>query len=483
MAALPKMSITVHDFTFRTFWMKTRFPFQYGIASMTSLPHVFVETEMSVNGKRVQGLASEGLPPKWFSKNPETRFEEDDLPAMRQAIEQAAQFAKGLQSESPFAWWRDLYAQQQSWAEENSIPLLLAHLGTSLVERACLDGFCRATATPLWKHVRDNTLEIELGAIHPELAGCAPSQFLPKRPLKSIAVRHTVGLGDPLETSDVESSPEDGLPLTLVESIEQYGLRYFKIKLRGIPNVDIPRLKRLWAILSKRVPDFQFTLDGNEQFRHTEAFREQWELYQREPDLRQMLAPPHLLFVEQPLLRDFALEDSVRDAMCDWEDAPPTIIDESDAEITSLRRALDLGYSGTSHKNCKGVFKGIANACFLEYLRKIQPDHPWILSGEDLANVGPVALLLDISVMALLGIGNVERNGHHYFAGLSMYDKTLQQRVLSVHRDLYRPAGDFCALHIKDGRISLDSVNYSSFGFSGDPDWFKAIPGDQLVRI
>ena len=34
------------------------------------------------------------------------------------------------------------------------------------------------------------------------------------------------------------------------------------------------------------------------------------------------------------------------------------------------------------------------------------------MSGEDLANVGPVALLNDLAVMSVLGVEDVERNGH-----------------------------------------------------------------------
>ena len=35
------------------------------------------------------------------------------------------------------------------------------------------------------------------------------------------------------------------------------------------------------------------------------------------------------------------------------------------ATLDSLPTALALGYVGTSHKNCKGIVKGIANACLL----------------------------------------------------------------------------------------------------------------------
>ncbi len=59
------------------------------------------------------------------------------------------------------------------------------------------------------------------------------------------------------------------------------------------------------------------------------------------------------------------------------------------------------------------------------------------MSGEDLVNIGPVALLQDLTLMGVLGIGHVERNGHHYFKGLSMFSDALQEDILSHHGDLY----------------------------------------------
>jgi hypothetical protein len=79
----------------------------------------------------------------------------------------------------------------------------------------------------------------------------------------------------------------------------------------------------------------------------------------------------------------------------------------------------------------QGIVKGIANACLL----RAKPGQ--ILSGEDLSNVGPVALLQDLAVCASLGIPHVERNGHHYFRGLSMFPPDIQDRILRHHGDLY----------------------------------------------
>ncbi|NIP98297.1 MAG: hypothetical protein GWO24_34765, partial [Akkermansiaceae bacterium] len=84
---------------------------------MTELPHVFLVAEARVWGEPCRGLASEGLPPKWFTKDPDTRFE-DDLPAMLEVIRHAAKEIRGKEFESVFEAWRLLYRAQDGWSAE-----------------------------------------------------------------------------------------------------------------------------------------------------------------------------------------------------------------------------------------------------------------------------------------------------------------------------------------------------------------------------
>jgi hypothetical protein len=101
-----------------------------------------------------------------------------------------------------------------------------------------------------------------------------------------------------------------------------------------------------------------------------------------------------------------------------------------------------------------------------------------VLTAEDLCNLGPVALLQDLAIVALLGIPHVERNGHHYFRGLSMWPETWQQAALASHGDLYtdHPNG-FPCLRIHNGRLNLDSLNAAPFGVQPlfDPSTFEAV--------
>lgn len=461
------MSISMQGAGFRTRWMRTRFPFRYGIAAMTELPHVFLEVELRVDGKTCRGLASEGLPPKWFTKDPQTTFEED-LPLMLEVLEHAVAAARGIEAESVFGFWQALYDVQDAWGRERGVPPLLGHLGTSLVERAVIDAWCRGRGETFAGALRSGGLGVDPGALHPELSGSQVADWLPGEPCGSIIARHTVGLGDPLFPEDItdEDRADDCLPQALSDAIDCYGLTHFKVKICGKLEVDIPRLIAIAKLLAEKVPGYRFTLDGNEQYHDLGAFREHWEAFGKEEALADFLAPAHLIFVEQPLFRDVALAPGLKDELDGWDAAPPMIIDESDAECDSLRRALALGYRGTSHKNCKGVFKGVANRCLLEwYRREHSADGPWVMSGEDLANVGPVALLNDLAAMAAMGIDDVERNGHHYFAGLSMFPEPVREQVVARHPDLYGESGDaWPTLRIGDGRLAVGSVNAAGFG-------------------
>ena len=220
---------------------------------------------------------------------------------------------------------------------------------------------------------------------------------------------------------------------------------------------------------------FAFSLDGNEQFQSVTAFRDHWNILHAEPELETFF--DHLLFIEQPLHRDVALNESLKSEFDQWPDRPAVIIDESDATLESLPQALAIGYAGTSHKNCKGIFKGIANACLLEHHRRNGTQT--VMSGEDLCNVGPVAVIQDLAVMATLGIESVERNGHHYMAGLSQFPERTREQVLNAHDGLYKTSEPgWPTLAICNGEIDLTSVNTQAFGtgFELDLSVFSEIP-------
>jgi len=439
--------------------LATRLPFKYGIATMTRAPQAFVRIFVEIDGKEAVGVAADVLPPKWFTKVAEKPLDVE-IREMLEVVQQAVSWAAGVSGETVFDVWQIVYSKQQQWGRERGLPSLLSQFGATLVERALIEAFCRAKGKPFAGCVRDNDFGIRLAAFDGRLAGRSPGELLPSEDRRRIVARHTVGMADPLEDSDIEVGGRlnDGLPQSLVECIRRYGLKHFKLKVSGNIEQDTQRLLRIAGILGRSVAgELAFTVDGNESFRSLEGFREYWERLGGVAELATFFE--RLMFVEQPFHREVALDAEVLAGLKDWKDRPRLIIDESDAELGSLPMALALGYHGTSHKNCKGVFKGVANACLLEWLRRESGDKSFVMSGEDLANLGPVALLQDLAVVASLGVTSVERNGHHYFAGLSAFPEKVQREILEAHGDLYeRTANGWPSLRIRNGELAIDSV-------------------------
>ena len=451
---------TLESIQFHVLPMRTRFPFKYGIASLSSLPHLFVTANLVVNGKPAEGLASEGLAPKWFTKDPHTTPEQD-VAEMLSVVQNAARIGReaGRTEVTFFQWWTSLYDEQALWAKHREMPMLLANLGTSLIERAVLDGFCKALGLPLHRLLKTPDLAIDLGAVRGELSGLTVAEVVAPEPVMKVHVRHTIGLADPLSAADVPDAERvnDGLPYSLDENIRAYGLTYFKIKVCGKLEADIARLRAIAAVLDECCTEsYRCTLDGNEQFTDMAAFQDFYRALASDSALKRLFAS--IILIEQPIYRAHALDEVVGEGLRTWSDGLPMIIDESDGSLNDLPRALSLGYQGTSHKNCKGVVKGLANAALL---KRRGLSH---LSGEDLASVGPVATLQDLCVASLLGITHVERNGHHYFRGLSMYDEKVQDDVLHAHQGFYRRhEKGFPTLDIQAGVLDVSSLHAAPF--------------------
>ena len=457
------MAISIPSIDFERHDISTRMPFKYGIATMTEAPHLFVRVEASFDGETQKGISADHLPPKWFTKEPD-KDPLEEIEDMERVIRRAADFAKSITADTVFDFWYALYQKQTLWADEENIPPLLAHFGTSLIERALIDAFCRYRRGTFAELLRTNDFGIDLGLLRPELAGKQPNEFL-HAPLQTVTVRHTVGMADALSEQEIPEQErlQDGLPQSLEACIEFYGIKHLKIKLNGVLDQDLSRLNAIEALVSEiDIKDFGFTLDGNEQFKDVHSFRNFWDALHGSERMCRFF--DHLIFVEQPFHRDLALNEEIGEALKAWSDAPPIIIDESDATLDSAPRALELGYNGTSHKNCKGVFKGILNRCMINFRNQNAGREQFLMSGEDLANIGPVANHLDLVVQSTLGIESVERNGHHYFTGLSVFDDPIQSNALKSFPRLYTREEDYVRLNIQHGRLDLSDLLKMPFG-------------------
>lgn len=470
------MALSVSDTDLYVQDAELRMPFHFGNVHVDECPRVLVETTVEFDGGTERGYGMGAIVPMWFLKRPDMTLKAGN-DALLSVVEHAASLAKELpRQKSVFAFWHNLYTHQAEWGKNTSHPPLLSQYGTSIVEQALIDAHCRFESVSFPEAVRENSLGIDLGTIHPELDSEDPEAYLPDEPLGEVAVRHTVGLTDPLTENDISAADRltDGLPQSLEACIERQGIDHFKIKIGADMESDRDRLRTIASMIEDSHDEYVVSLDANEQYGTVGAFREQWESLAADPQLAEFF--DHLLYVEQPLDRAHAFGEDTRQAFANWDGAPPVIVDESDDSLDSLRRALQCGYAGTSHKNCKGVFKGIANRCLIEH-RRASSSSEYLMSAEDLTTIGPIELQQDLAVVATLGIDNVERNGHHYLRGLSMYDDRLQEATLEAHPDLYRRHKEgYPTLDIVDGTIQIGSVVNAPFGYAVGVDTEEFTP-------
>jgi hypothetical protein len=458
------VSIRLLDWRLRGALVDLRLPFRFGIAEVRQLAHAFLFASFEVGGERVDGVAAENLAPKWFTKDPDSSYREDAA-GMVAVVEAACERARGRGAcPSVFDLWYAVYRDCVAEDGPGTAPLL-STFGVSMLERAAIDAFCRAAGLPFAEAVRTNSLGVRLGALHRRLGDAEPRELLPARPLASVRVRHTVGLADALVTGDVGGAdPEDGLPATLEAAVRRYGLRRFKVKVGGEPAVDAARLGRVAEVLERETAgDYRVTLDANEQYADAARLRALWDTVSREPATRAFAG--RIDYVEQPFPRHAALEPDTAAALASWPGRPAIVLDESDDVLGAVARAVELGYDGGSFKSCKGVFKGIGNACRLEQLRQEEPSRGLVYSAEDLTTIGPVGLPADLAVIAALGIDEPERNGYHYLRGSVPLSERANEELVRQHGDLFAlDAAGSPLLRVEAGRLALGSVVAAPFG-------------------
>ena len=434
--------------------VRTRMPFRYGAATLTSVPilHVRAEVELA-GGARARGLAADILPPKWFDKDPAKSYEENVDDLLFSARQAARAFGKASREPRPvFDIWRDGYAESLRAGDGRGLDYLTASHGSTLMERALIDAVGQATGRTWHQLLTDpaNPLGLDLGAVLPVLAGTPPSAAVAPRPSERIAVRHTVGLADPVRDSDVPAGEaiDDGLPQSLESYLAVQGLRWLKVKVSGDHEADLERLTAIARLLDERAGAGRcaVSLDGNEQYEELDSFAALMASIERDlPGFHEAVA-----YVEQPLERSVALDEQQAPGIAAVSARKPMIIDESDGDLDSFERAAGLGYRGVSTKNCKGLFKSLANAALARRLSR-ERGVPYLITAEDLMNLPVVPLHQDLAHAAALGLDHAERNGHHYVRGLDHLSPPERETVLGEHEGLYRRSGESGFLHVAGG--------------------------------
>ena len=429
------------------------------------LCHLHLEIEDDA-GETSFGCSADRLSVRWLDKRP-GRSKSVKLRQLVSLLENTRDiYLQRPQFENPFGLWllnhKKVMVLGRSAGQED----LTSVFASSLFERALIDAVCRSHKLSLLEMLAGDKLGFRPTQIHAELASDKPNSYLPPQISTRIHVRHTVGFFDPLDASDRPAATRlnDGLPETLEEIIAEYGIRYFKVKVSGNPEADYQRLSRIWSVLPHAAEPV-ITLDANEAFEKPAEFVQFLKRLKRD----QLGLFQHIAFVEQPFPRRISLAKESEAAIREANAVKPLIIDESDASLNSFPQAIALGYSGTSHKNCKGVFKSLANRALM--LQLLGEKARLFMTGEDLQNLPIVPLHQDLLMVAILGLTHCERNGHHYNRGLSMLSPTDKTSVAKHHGDLYRKRGDEWYLNVQQGQVHINSLFGDGFAVADEPDW------------
>ncbi|MCX7891347.1 MAG: mandelate racemase [Burkholderiales bacterium] len=445
--------------------VRLRLPFRFGVVTLTEAPQAFVRARVRLaDGREAWGAAAELLAPKWFDKDL-ALSNEDNFAQLREALAlAAAAYAGDAALRTPFGLFAAHYRALLAAGAARGLNPLVVSFGPALLDRAVLDAAGRLAGVSFYDAVRANLAGID-ASLTPELARFDLAKFLRSlAPSATLAVRHTVGLIDPLTAADAVRRVDDGLPETLEEVVAAYGHRYFKLKVAGDVDADVERLARIAAVIDARPGVYQATLDGNEQYHDVEGIAALWQRILATPRLARLAEST--LFIEQPIARAHALERDVR-ALARLK---PVIIDESDGDLDAFPRARALGYAGVSSKACKGFYKSLLNAARCA-LWTAEGRGACFMSGEDLTCQAGLSVQQDLAIVSLLGLGHVERNGHHYVNGMAGLPRAEQQRFLAAHPDLYEDRAGAVRLRIADGSVRVGSLAGPGFASGAEPEW------------
>lgn len=450
----------------------TRFPFRYGMVTLRGAPQLTARVEIEGDCGKAQGFSADLLAPKWFEKDPAKTLE-DDFAALAESARLAADAWRAQPAGALFDQWWSVYQDRVLAVPFEAADRLVRGFGVALVERAVMDAACRAAGVPFHTALREDLFGVRPARVHPELDGWSLSESLPAAPAKSVQVRHTVGLLDPLRVEEIpeELATRDGLPVALDEDIARYGLEVFKVKVAGTGDTDRERLLSVAAVARAGAGDVaRFTLDGNEQIEDLPAFLELMESLREDRDGAWFLE--RLLWIEQPLHRTHSFDPERCAALPALSEVAPVILDEADAGTESFPRGVALGYSGVSVKNCKGVLRALMVRGLTERLGA-----GLFQTSEDLTNLGVLPLQQDLATLSSLGLTHSERNGHHYFRGLAHLPAADRAQALEAHPALYEADGEDVRVTLRGGSLDLsDVVTAIGYGHATTPDMAARTP-------
>ncbi len=425
-------------------------PFRFGAVTVERASQAFVRAEIVLpDGRRGIGGTAELMVPKWFDKRPHLSPD-----ATVDELRQALMLARGLYVASgrpDTAFGHHAACYPVHMAAAGGMPALAAAFGPAQIDKAILDALLRALDLDVFTGFSANVMGLD-ARLAPDLdAGQITAFLASRRPLPQVALRHTVGMADPLDGPD-----------GLAAIIAATGVRYFKLKLSGDVAQDVARLAAIWQVL-QGVEGARASLDANEQYADLAGLRTLLTRLGSDDALRPLFH--RLLYLEQPLPRDLTLETPLDGLGADL----PLIIDEADDSYGAFPAARALGYGGVSSKSCKGIYKSLLNGARARIFGGF-------LTGEDLTCQAGLAVQQDTALAALLGLAHVERNGHHYAPGFGVAPVAEAERFAAAHPEFYASGDGGPHLAIRAGMLETGGLAVPGFASAVLPDWDSLSP-------
>ncbi|WP_022721394.1 hypothetical protein [Rhodopseudomonas sp. B29] len=432
-------------------------PFRFGDVTIDVAAQAFVRVEIAFeSGTTAIGASAEMLVPKWFDKRADRTPARtaDDL--RRSLLIARDLYLAGDGFDTAFGLHAQRYAAQRDACAREDIPPLAAGFGVAEIDKAILDAVLRGAGRNVFDGLRDNIAGID-ARLTPDLSASAIENFLAsRRRLPSVAIRHTVGLGDTIEGEGGVADPR-----------ETSGAHTFKLKLGGNPAHDAARLIRIGREFA-RLPRLDgVSLDANEQYADLAALKELCDRLDRNAALAPIAAK--LLYIEQPMPRERTMHTPLG-ALA----SRAFIIDEADDSYDAFPTARRLGYRGVSMKSCKGIYKALLNAARAAQA-EANGEHAFV-TAEDLTCQAGLGVQQDLALGAFVGVTHAERNGHHYVDGFAAAPAHEAQAFLAAHPDLYRDDGGAIRLAIHEGSLSTASLAMPGFASGAQPDWASLSP-------
>jgi hypothetical protein len=445
--------------------VKLRMPFRFGVVTLREAPQAFARVRVELpDGRGAWGAAAELMAPKWFDKNLQLS-NDDNFDQLRRVLRLAREaYLSDASAATVFGHFARNHDAHQAAAAREGFNPLLASYGPALLDRAVLDGLCRALGISFYEAIRSNAAGIGPGRREFDALGI--DAFLASlSPQADIEARHTVGLVDAITAADLAEPVDDGLPETLEQVVAAYGHRWFKLKVGGQVEADLRRLGAIAGVLDRLPQPYSVSLDGNEQYESAAGIAELVAAIRRTPALQRLWSS--IAFIEQPITRKLALQEDLRAA----DLGKPVIVDESDGELDSFVQARARGYAGVSSKTCKGFYKSLLNGARCAAWNRESGRPAYFQSAEDLTTQAGLSVQQDLALVNLLGIRHVERNGHHYVDGMAALPQAEQQAFLDAHPDLYERSHGAVRLKIRDGRLAIASLAAPGFASGALPDF------------